>query len=159
MYFIWSKPYKTVIYIKLTSFDAEICAEQEKSHIFNNKWVVPIGIAHFLYNRKLHFLLYKKPPAGCALARIRIMSQASAFHFGRCWTSVTGAQQRAQRENVPRHILFYIIYRCLHRRWITVKMFLSIRYCMSLKSEEQEMYEREYKQSEEHQEIFTGSSV
>ena len=25
--------------------------------------------AVFLYNRKLHFLLYKKPPAGCALAR------------------------------------------------------------------------------------------
>ena len=50
MYFIWSKPYKTVIYIKLTSFDAEICAEQEKSHIFNNKWVVPIGIAHFLHH-------------------------------------------------------------------------------------------------------------
>ena len=49
MYFIWSKPYKTVIYIKLTSFDAEICVEQEKSHIFNNKWVVPIGIAHFLH--------------------------------------------------------------------------------------------------------------
>ena len=50
MYFIWSKPYKTVIYIKLTSFDAEICAEQEKSHIVNNKWVVPIGIAHFLHH-------------------------------------------------------------------------------------------------------------
>ena len=27
--------------------------------------------AVFLYNGKLHFLLYKKPPAGCALARIR----------------------------------------------------------------------------------------
>ena len=67
MYIIWSKPYKTVIYIKLTSFDAEICAEHEKSHIFNIKWVVPIGIAHFL-----------------------------------------------------------ITNRCLHIRWITVKMFLSI---------------------------------
>ena len=30
---------------------------------------VPFG--YFLYNRKLLFLLYKKPPAGCALARIR----------------------------------------------------------------------------------------
>ena len=63
----------------------------------------------FLYHRKLHFLWYKKPPAGCALARIRIMSQATTFHFGRCWTSVTGAQQRARRENVPRHILCSII--------------------------------------------------
>ena len=32
MYFIWSKPYKTVIYIKLTSFDAEIGASKKKSH-------------------------------------------------------------------------------------------------------------------------------
>ena len=42
-----------MIYIKLTSFDAEICAEQEKSHIFNNKWVVPIGIAHFLHHKPM----------------------------------------------------------------------------------------------------------
>ena len=37
---------------------------------------------------------------------------------------------------------FFVINRCLHRRWITVKMFLTIRYCMSLKLEEQEMYMR-----------------
>ena len=30
----------------------------------------------------------------------------STLRFGRCLTSVTGAQQRARRENVPRHILF-----------------------------------------------------
>ena len=42
---------KTAIYIKLiTSFDAEIGANKKKSHIFNNKWVVPIGIAHFLHH-------------------------------------------------------------------------------------------------------------
>ena len=99
MYFIWSKPYKTVIYIKLTSFDAEICAEQEKSHIFNNKWVVPIGIAHF-----------------------------------------------------------YIINRCLHRSGITVKMFLSIRYCMSLKSEEQEMYMRLTPREKEMADMFEQMS-
>ena len=39
-------------------------------------WYEPVTF--FVY-RKSHFLLYKKPPAGCALARIRIMSQASAF--------------------------------------------------------------------------------
>ena len=32
----------------------------------------------------------------------------STLRFGRCVTSVTGAQQRARRENVPRHILSYI---------------------------------------------------
>ena len=53
MYFIWSKPYEIAIYIKLTSIDAEICAEQEKSHIFNNKWVVPIGIAHFFCHQPM----------------------------------------------------------------------------------------------------------
>ena len=31
----------------------------------------------------------------------------STLRFGRCLTSATGAQQRARRENVPRHILFY----------------------------------------------------
>ena len=40
--------------------------------------------AVFLYNGKLHFLLYKKPPAGCALARIRIMSQATALGARMC---------------------------------------------------------------------------
>lgn len=30
----------------------------------------------------------------------------STLRFGRCLTSVTGAQQRARRENVPRHIPF-----------------------------------------------------
>ena len=30
----------------------------------------------------------------------------STLRFGRCLTSATGAQQRARRENVPRHILF-----------------------------------------------------
>ena len=30
----------------------------------------------------------------------------STLRFGRCLTSVTGAQQRARRENVPWHILF-----------------------------------------------------
>ena len=29
----------------------------------------------------------------------------STLCFGRCLTSATGAQQRARRENVPRHIL------------------------------------------------------
>ena len=32
----------------------------------------------------------------------------STLRFGRCLTSVTGAQQRARRENVPRHIPFYL---------------------------------------------------
>ena len=31
----------------------------------------------------------------------------STLRFGRCLTSATGAQQRARRENVPRHILSY----------------------------------------------------
>ena len=31
----------------------------------------------------------------------------STLCFGRCLTSATGAQQRARRENVPRHILSY----------------------------------------------------
>ena len=31
----------------------------------------------------------------------------STLRFGRCLTSVTGAQQRARRENVLRHILSY----------------------------------------------------
>ena len=33
-------------------------------------WYEPVTF--FVY-RKSHFLLYKKPPAGCALARIRII--------------------------------------------------------------------------------------
>ena len=33
----------------------------------------------------------------------------STLRFGRCLTSATGAQQRARRENVPRHILSYLI--------------------------------------------------
>ena len=32
---------------KLTSFDAEICAETKKSHNFQDIWAVSIGIAHF----------------------------------------------------------------------------------------------------------------
>ena len=32
----------------------------------------------------------------------------STLRFGRCLTSVTGAQQRARRENVPRHIRSYL---------------------------------------------------
>ena len=99
MYFIWSKPYKTVIYIKLTSFDAEICVEQEKSHIFNNKWVVPIGIAHFLH-----------------------------------------------------HIPMFA------QKMVTVKIFLSIRYCMSLKSEEQEMYMRLTPREKEMADMFEQMS-
>jgi len=47
MYFIWSKPYKTVIYIKLTSFDAEIGASKKKSHNQYKEWAIPIGVAHF----------------------------------------------------------------------------------------------------------------
>ena len=38
----------------------------------------------FLYNRKLHFLLYKKPPAGCALRRILKMSRATAAGARMC---------------------------------------------------------------------------
>ena len=38
----------------------------------------------FLYNRKLHFLLYKKPPAGCALRRTMMMSQATAAGARMC---------------------------------------------------------------------------
>ena len=33
----------------------------------------------------------------------------STLRFGRCLTSVTGAQQRARLENVPRHILSYLL--------------------------------------------------
>ena len=33
----------------------------------------------------------------------------STLRFGRCLTSATGAQQRARRENVLRHILSYVI--------------------------------------------------
>ena len=33
----------------------------------------------------------------------------STLRFGRCLTSATGAQQRTRRENVPRHILSYVI--------------------------------------------------
>ena len=38
----------------------------------------------FLYNRKLSFLLYKKPPAGCAFARRSRMSQATALSARMC---------------------------------------------------------------------------
>ena len=38
----------------------------------------------FLYNRKLSFLLYKKPPAGCAFARRSRMSQATALGARMC---------------------------------------------------------------------------
>ena len=34
----------------------------------------------------------------------------STLSFGRCLTSATGAQQRARRENVPRHILSYVLF-------------------------------------------------
>lgn len=34
------------------------------------------------------------------------------FHFGHCWRRVAGVQQRAQRENVPRHILCSCNRRC-----------------------------------------------
>ena len=34
----------------------------------------------------------------------------STLRFGRCLTSATGAQQRARRENVPRHILFSLLF-------------------------------------------------
>ena len=34
----------------------------------------------------------------------------STLRFGRCLTSVTGAQQRARRENVLRHILSYYFF-------------------------------------------------
>jgi len=33
----------------------------------------------------------------------------STLRFGRCLTSATGAQQRARLENVPRHILSYLM--------------------------------------------------
>ena len=33
----------------------------------------------------------------------------STLRFGRCLTSATGAQQRARLENVPRHILSYLL--------------------------------------------------
>ena len=63
--------------------------------------------AVFLYNRKCNFLLYKKPPAGCALARIRIMSQASPYPLRslldeRHWRSAT----RSARECAKAHSLF-----------------------------------------------------
>ena len=38
----------------------------------------------FFYIRKLHFLLYKKPPAGCALRRTMMMSQATAAGARMC---------------------------------------------------------------------------
>mgnify|MGYP004513216237 CR=1 FL=1 len=37
----------------------------------------------------------------------------STLRFGRCLTSATGAQQRVRRENVPRHILSYKIFRIM----------------------------------------------
>ena len=46
----------------------------------------------------------------------------------------------------------------LHRRWITVKMFLSIRYYMSLKSEEQEMYMRLTPREKEMADMFEQMS-
>jgi len=42
------------------------------------------GDGDFLYNRKLSFLLYKKPPAGCAFARRSRMSQATALSARMC---------------------------------------------------------------------------
>ena len=44
--------------------------------------------AVFLYNRKLHFLLYKKPPAGCALRRILKMSQATTAGARMCYLKI-----------------------------------------------------------------------
>ena len=55
MYFIWSKPYKTVIYIKLTSFDAEIGTGKKKSHNQCSEWAIPIGVAHFYNEQKSKF--------------------------------------------------------------------------------------------------------
>ena len=46
------KTKKTAIYIKLTSFDAEIGASKKKSHNKQNEWAIPIGIAHFLNKQK-----------------------------------------------------------------------------------------------------------
>ena len=84
MYFIWSKPYKTVIYIKLTSFDAEICVEQEKSHIFNNKWVVPIGIAHFQNKKscRRNQMVFKLVPVEPGEIRQYKLDMQEAFQKG-----------------------------------------------------------------------------
>jgi len=43
-----------VIYIKLTSFDAEIGASKKKSHNFQDEWAVSIGIAHFSKQKKCY---------------------------------------------------------------------------------------------------------
>ena len=52
-----------------------------KIYIMDKK--LPVAYS-FLYNRKLHFLLYKKPPAGCALRRTMMMSQATAAGARMC---------------------------------------------------------------------------
>ena len=44
-----------------------------------------LQVEGFLYNRELHFLLYKKPPAECALLlRILMMSQATTAGARMC---------------------------------------------------------------------------
>ena len=53
---------------------------------------IPLGVTGihrinlwiFFYNRKCNFLLYKKPPAGCALRRILKMSQATTAGARMC---------------------------------------------------------------------------
>ncbi|RGI85805.1 hypothetical protein DXD84_03690 [Dorea formicigenerans] len=53
--------------------------------VLNESTVARIrAVVLFLYNRKLHFLLYKKPPAGCALRRILKMSQATTAGARMC---------------------------------------------------------------------------
>ncbi len=45
----------------------------------------------------------------------------STLRFGRCLTSATGAQQRARRENVPRHILSYVYDEPLRTKIVSAK--------------------------------------
>lgn len=49
-------------------------------------------------------------------------------------------------------------YKPMFAQWITVKMFLTIRYCMSLKLEEQEMYMRLTPREKEMADMFEQMS-
>ena len=62
----------------------------------------------FLYNRKLHFLLYKKPLAGCALRRTMMMSQATPAGARMCQGT------------------FFVLFHQKHHRWILRRYFLRV---------------------------------
>ena len=74
----------------------------------NVRNLLSVRFAYFNFIGNCISYYIKKPPAGCALARIRIMSQASPYSLRslldeRHWRSAT----RSARECAKAHSLFY----------------------------------------------------